>query len=544
VLIFAIGMTLTACVAAANREQGIGQPCTAVRECRAACNVIQGCSQDRIPPGVAGATISGGGSPAFPHQVTGDFGSIGGGLGNSAGELGTVAGGSHNTASAFRAMVGGGNENVASGPYSTIAGGESNTATYLYATVGGGNTNTATRRNATVGGGSGNTASFSFATVSGGANNEASGLESTVGGGNHNRASGTYATVSGGSGNEAEVLDATVSGGSGNIVTGEEGSIGGGLVNQVTDKYSTVGGGRGNVAGSPDDDALDAQYSTVGGGIENRASSLAASVCGGASNIASGAYSAIPGGSLNRAAGSYSVASGRRAQVRTGDDGTWLYADSNDAEFFSQASNEFAVRATGGVRFVTAIDASGEPAAGVRLPSGSGSWESLSDRNAKIPLGPVDGREVLTQVSRLPLAIFRYKTEAPSIRHIGPMAQDFHAAFAVGEDSRYISSLDADGVALAAIQGLNQVMGDMGDQVLVQQLQIQMLEDQVNSQRDEIEALSARLASLEKMVTEVPVSRSPFSDLPVQWQAIGALALGGIWLGRRAGPDQPSEMCP
>ncbi|HEY0548440.1 MAG TPA: hypothetical protein VGF13_02495 [Verrucomicrobiae bacterium] len=43
-----------------------------------------------------------------------------------------------------------------------------------------------------------------------------------------------------------------------------------------------------------------------------------------------------------------------------------------------------------------------------------------------------------------------------SVRHIGPMAQDFRSAFAVGENDRTITTVDADGVALAAIQGLNQ----------------------------------------------------------------------------------------
>jgi hypothetical protein len=39
---------------------------------------------------------------------------------------------------------------------------------------------------------------------------------------------------------------------------------------------------------------------------------------------------------------------------------------------------------------------------------------------------------------------------------MGPMAQDFKAAFGVGESDTGITSVDADGVALAAIKGLNQ----------------------------------------------------------------------------------------
>jgi hypothetical protein len=49
----------------------------------------------------------------------------------------------------------------------------------------------------------------------------------------------------------------------------------------------------------------------------------------------------------------------------------------------------------------------------------------------------------------MPIQRWNMKSQDASIRHIGPMAQDFHAAFAVGEDNRHINSVDADGVALA-----------------------------------------------------------------------------------------------
>ena len=47
-----------------------------------------------------------------------------------------------------------------------------------------------------------------------------------------------------------------------------------------------------------------------------------------------------------------------------------------------------------------------------------------------------------------------YTTER-GVRHVGPMAQDFYAAFNVGEDNRHITSIDEDGVALAAIEALD-----------------------------------------------------------------------------------------
>ena len=63
---------------------------------------------------------------------------------------------------------------------------------------------------------------------------------------------------------------------------------------------------------------------------------------------------------------------------------------------------------------------------------------------------------MLDKVAELPVSTWSYKAQGPDIRHIGPMAQDFTAAFGVGEDDRHITSVDADGVALAAIKGLDQ----------------------------------------------------------------------------------------
>ena len=78
----------------------------------------------------------------------------------------------------------------------------------------------------------------------------------------------------------------------------------------------------------------------------------------------------------------------------------------------------------------------------------------ISDRNRKTNFGSVDPADMLHRVRSLPIATWNYRSDDPSIRHIGPMAQDFVALFGVGEDDRHIHPLDAQGVALAAIQGL------------------------------------------------------------------------------------------
>jgi hypothetical protein len=84
----------------------------------------------------------------------------------------------------------------------------------------------------------------------------------------------------------------------------------------------------------------------------------------------------------------------------------------------------------------------------------------LSDRNAKENFVPLDTQEVLDRVAQLPITEWNFKQEEESVRHIGPMAQDFREAFGLGEDERHISSMDSSGVALAAIQGLNEKLAD------------------------------------------------------------------------------------
>lgn len=72
------------------------------------------------------------------------------------------------------------------------------------------------------------------------------------------------------------------------------------------------------------------------------------------------------------------------------------------------------------------------------------------------PIDPnaVDGKEVLQRLADLPISSWRYKWEQSGIRHLGPMAQDFRAAFGLGDDDRTIGVLDANGVTMVAVQAL------------------------------------------------------------------------------------------
>jgi trimeric autotransporter adhesin len=106
------------------------------------------------------------------------------------------------------------------------------------------------------------------------------------------------------------------------------------------------------------------------------------------------------------------------------------------------------------------------------------------DRAAKEQFTAVEPRQVLEKVAALPLSEWSYKADTPT-RHLGPMAQDFHAAFGLGTDDKHIATVDADGVALAAIQGLNQ-----------------KLEEQLRAKDTELKALKQRLDALEQRLAK------------------------------------------
>ena len=122
------------------------------------------------------------------------------------------------------------------------------------------------------------------------------------------------------------------------------------------------------------------------------------------------------------------------------------------------------------------------------------SYLTNSDRNAKTGFKPVDGGSVLELVSRLPITSWAFKGD-PKQRHIGPMAQDFHAAFGLsGTDDKHINLSDAAGVSLVAIQEINRRLQE-------KDARIAALEGQLKSMKD---AFSLRLAKLEEQASANP----------------------------------------
>jgi hypothetical protein len=425
-----------------------------------------------------------------------------------------VGGGRLNSAGGDESAVGGGKSNDAAGAQSTIAGGESNEAEASYGAVGGGQLNAARGDHATVAGGHLNTAQADYSAVGGGTLNSAWGTQSTVGGGAGNFAASS-ATVGGGVANTAEGEYATVGGGYWITATGDYATVAGGKLNTADGTQSTVGGGADNHAG---------YRATVAGGLTNEASGSYSTIGGGYDNDATASYATVVGGKSNQAEGQFSVAAGHKAVAEH--DGAFVWADDHISEtpFSSGGPNQFSVRATGGVHLALGLRGDGQILWTCHVADGT-SWSCTSDRRMKENLAPVDEAEILARLGDVPIYTWNGIGADPAVQHMGPMAQDFYAAFALGEDERQIATIDLDGVALAAIQELHQLSEERA-------ARIEALEAQTAAHQAQIDELAARLAALEADTTQPVKSRI----LP---GAGALLAVAGIaWVAQRSGPGR------
>jgi hypothetical protein len=274
-----------------------------------------------------------------------------------------------------------------------------------------------------------------------------------------------------------------VAGGYGNkiLTNATESFIGGGHSHTIKDfnNRAVIVGGRSHTIGTNSD------YSVILGGDFNQIfeNITAGAILGGGSHeiytnadysvIAGGQnnlvgsnaqYAMIPGGQNNQAAGSYSFAAGRQAKANH--DGAFVWADSQSKDFTSTATNEFRVRANGGMIFDAGSSNIDFQTSGYITLNGGFLHGAESDRNLKKNNTPIDTVEVLEKLAAMPVEYWNYKRETDDeVPHIGPYAQDFKAAFYPGRDDRQISWLEFHGVELAAIQGLNKKLDEKEDQI-------------------------------------------------------------------------------
>jgi hypothetical protein len=123
---------------------------------------------------------------------------------------------------------------------------------------------------------------------------------------------------------------------------------------------------------------------------------------------------------------------------------------------------------------------------GCTLAAGSTSWGCSSDRALKERIVSVNPRSVLEKVATLPISTWVMK--GYDQLHMGPMAQDFRKTFGLGRDDKTIQVTDAQGVALAAIQGLNEKLSD----------EVKSLRSTLAQKSREAAQLKARLDAIEK----------------------------------------------
>jgi len=438
------------------------------------------------------------------NTAGGTSATVGGGTANSAGGTSaTVSGGTFNSANGVYGTVGGGNFNSSTLDYATVAGGENNSAVALYGAVGGGYGNTAQADGSFVGGGGydgtvqvGNYAGAGGAFIGGGVANINNGMDSVIGGGVANVNSGVDSVIVGGISNNISGIGsfiggggydgydyrsnsiaanaATIGGGLGNTIPAGApyAVIGGGAGNYALAYYAAVGGGLGNVAGGA--------WDVIGGGLGNIASGDCATMGGGNNNLASGKNSMVPGGAGNRAKGVGSFAAGTDAYALY--DGSFVWADSTGHAIDDDGPNQFVALADGGFYFFT-----GGLAGGAVLASGATAWTTFCDRNGKKNFKPVDTEAVLDKLAAVPIEQWNYKWEKDSdVPNIGPMAQDFIAAFYPGRNDKGITTLQFDGVELAAIQGLNR-------KVEKQQAELKQKETEVAELKARLEKLEQRM---------------------------------------------------
>ena len=446
-------------------------------------STISGGRSNTIDNSVDTATIAGGGDNAIGFLA--HYASIGAGRHNlisSNADYSAISGGRDNTieVNAEYAHIGGGERNhISGGLHGTIAGGGANSIHANSGAIGGGTANVIETNayESVIGGGFANIihTNANRSTIAGGAFHElhTDASSSFIGGGTRNM---------GGS----NAYHATISGGSNNTIDHDAsyGFIGGGKLHTISpgSAHATIAGGDGNIAGG--------EAPAIGGGTLNviePGTTYSAIAGGGGNRVAANSFSStIAGGYLNQVDGNFSFAAGNRAQANH--PGTFAWAGGNTRPYASIFPYSVNLYSSNGVSMDYGPQSAGQPRGsryvyigpfnagntistwnGARLTDG-GVWSNASDKNRKTDFREVDVRTVLERVVALPVRQWRYTNEEAGVKHLGPVAQDFKSAFGLGTDDKSIGTVDADGVALAAIQGLNQ---KLEGQIAAQKMDLQ-----------------------------------------------------------------------
>jgi trimeric autotransporter adhesin len=233
----------------------------------------------------------------------------------------------------------------------------------------------------------------------------------------------------------------------------------------------------------------------------------------GASNTCSG-FGCVTMGYTNAATGqgsvaigyrttanaNYAVAIGHRASAN-GRTGAFVISDASATDStLASANNQFMARFAGGYWLYT----NATRTVGVSMAAGGSSWSTISDRNRKESIVWLDGEDVLRRLRNVPVASWSFIGTDSAVRNIGPMAQDWHAAFPLNPDSLTINQADFDGVNLAAIRALERRTSEQAEQLAGQT-------EQLAEQAVRMRTLEAELQELRAVVRSLADRREPRS---------------------------------
>ena len=217
---------------------------------------------------------------------------------------------------------------------------------------------------------------------------------------------------------------------------------------------------------------------TQGDSLANEVVSEFAAVYGGLDNRASAPRSVVLGGKSNLASGRSAIAAGKRA--RAVHDGAVVFGDHTSSTVSSRSTGEFRSQ----------------------MPVHAPAFYTTSARASKTDLAPGDPQDALDGVEALSVRSWELDADADGNRHVGPMAGEFAEQFDLGgEDS--IATVDADGVALAAIQGLSERLDDTRIALDRKEERVDALERDLDRKDERIDALERDLDRKEARIDDL-----------------------------------------
>jgi hypothetical protein len=295
-------------------------------------------------------------------------------------------------------------------------------------------------------------------------------------GGSNSTASGLYAFAFGDT-NSAESTSSIVFG-SGNQVKGAAG-FSAGAGNRVCDTYGVALGNNAKSGGPYINGKCDPETFNIRG--------LAAVAIG---------YNVTADQDHTTAMGKFASNNGFQGTFIWSDGAPQATADT----FRNTANNEFAARATGGFRFRTNLPGT----TGCNLPAGSGVFNCTSSRYTKENFLLINGEDVLTRLRNIPVSTWNYISEGKTVRHMGPMAEDFYQAFKLGTGNTSIGVQDLAGVSLAGIKALDERTTELQQK----SAEVEVLRLQVDALRAANAAMEQRLAALEQNASKSTQSKA------------------------------------